>query len=50
MSGGGNRPSSGRIGCRAVEKVDRKAVEKQEDELNYDIERLEVCKKNTPTG
>ena len=44
MSGGGNKPSSGRIGCRVVEKVDRKVVEKQEEELNEDIEKLEVSK------
>ena len=42
MSGGGNKPTSGRIGCRVVEKVDRKVVEKQEEELNGDIEKLEV--------
>lgn len=44
MSGGGNKPTSGRIGCRVVEKVDRKVMEKQEEELNEDIEKLEVDK------
>ena len=43
MSGGGNKPSKGRMGCRVVEKVDRKVVEKQEQDLNEDIESLEVC-------
>ena len=45
MSGGGNKPVQGRIGCRVVEKVDRKVVEKQEADLNYDIEKLEVSLK-----
>lgn len=42
MSGGGSKPSKGRMGCRAVEKVDRKTVEKLQHDLEGDIETLEV--------
>ncbi|XP_066935951.1 structural maintenance of chromosomes protein 4-like [Clytia hemisphaerica] len=49
MSGGGNKPVQGRIGCRVVEKVDRKVVEKQETDLNYDIEKLEDLREKKST-
>ena len=50
MSGGGNKPTSGRIGCRGVEKVDRRVIEKQEEELDNDIEKLEVGEEKNFNG
>lgn len=42
MSGGGTKPSKGRMGCRVTETVDPKTVEKLQRDLNVDLEKLEV--------
>ena len=45
MSGGGNKPIKGRMGCRVVDEVDPKAVEKLQQDLTVDVERCEVREK-----
>lgn len=49
MSGGGTKPSKGRMGCRVTETVDPKTVEKLQRDLNVDLEKLETLRQRKST-
>ena len=44
MSGGGNKPAKGRMGCSVVEKVDHGELQKLQKDLDVDIEELQTLR------